>query len=361
MFRIYDLFRVYGLEFSVFPGIISSMKFNHVVCGGTFDHFHIGHKKLLKACFDHGAKVSIGITTMAMVRSKLYSHAIESYSIRAKNALHFAAENKKAISLIKLNDLYGSTLTDSTIDAIYVTEETRIGAEIINNERIKRAMKPLSIVVIPFVMDDSGDKISSERIRQGLINREGISYYKHLISRDEYILPDSLREVLREPLGRVISSLDSSSQVSVGKTKTDRGNQSYITHISVGDVVTYNLKKMGLTPSFSIIDGMTQRKALNKELFESILEKDYCTALNKKGTIQKKAITALYTLFTSGHNRAIKQLLIHGEEDLLTLVAILFAPLASHVWYGQKDEGAVDVIVTEKKKQIVYNLLRQFN
>lgn len=336
------------------------MKFNHVACGGTFDRLHAGHKKLLEACFRDGKKISVGITNMAMVRPKRYYNSIESYPVRRGNVLRIAAQNKRTISVIKLKDIYGSALTDTTIDAIYVTEETLGGAEKINKERIKIGMKPLFIGMVPFALDDNGDKISSEQIRQGLINRDGTSYYKYLVSRDIYNMPESLREILRKPLGRVIPSLDTLSGAQWEKMRDSANNQGYINHIAVGDIVTYSLKKIGLYPSISIIDGITERKALNKKFLDSILETDCSSAPNKKGTIQKEAVQALYSLFTSGHTRAIKQLLIQGEEDLLTLVAILFAPLKSHVWYGQREKGAVEVIVTEKKKQIVYNLIQQF-
>jgi len=336
------------------------MKFHHIVCGGTFDHLHKGHKKLLEACFNDGKKISIGITNMAMVRPKRYYNSIESYPVRRNNVLRIAAQNRRAISAIKLKDIYGSTLTDTTIDAIYVTKETLPGAEEINRERTKIGMKPLFIGMVPFALDDDGDKISSERIRQGLIDRDGMSYFKYLISRDTLIMPDSLKEVLRKPLGRIISSFGSLPKTQLNKIKADFHRQNEISLISVGDIITYNLKKIKIDSSISIIDGITQRKALNKEFIDSILEKDCSIAPNKKGTIQKEAVQALYSLFTSGHNRAIKQLLIQGEEDLLTLVAILIAPLKSHVWYGQRGKGAIEVTVTEKKKQTVYNLLKKF-
>ena len=336
------------------------MKFNHIVCGGTFDHLHKGHKQLLKACFNQGKRITIGITNRTMVRHKLNLNSIESYAVRYTNILHFAADNARDISIITLNDIYGPTLTDATIDAIYVTKETLPGAKKINSERIKSGMKPLSTVTIPFAYDDNGDIISSERIRQGLINREGISYYKYLIGRDTLFMPDSLKEVLRKPLGRVISSFSLLSKTQLNKIKADFHRQNEISLISVGDVITYNFKKMKIIPSVSIIDGITQRKALNKELFDFILEKEYSTAPNKKGTIQKEAIDALYEIYVSRHTKAIKQLLIEGEEDLLTLVAIFLAPLNSHVWYGQQGKGAINVLVTEKKKQIVYNLLKKF-
>lgn len=339
------------------------MKFNHVVCGGTFDHLHAGHKELLKACFRAGKRISVGLTTRAMVRHKLFSNSIESYAIRESYITRFAASRAAQVSVIKLTDIYGTTLTDGTIDAIYVTKETFPGAEKINEQRVRIGMKPLSIIIIPFALDENGERIASEKIRQGIIDRNGISYYRYLISKEIFYLPDSLKRVLRNPLGRVIPSIELLSEILLHKMKDKNNKQSYITHIAVGDMVTYHLKRIGISPLLSIIDGITLRKALNKKLLDSILEKDCYNSPNKNGTIQKEAVTALYglfSLFLSGHKDAPKQLLIEGEEDLLTLVSILFAPLKSHVWYGQKDKGAIDVLVTENKKQIVYNLLQQF-
>jgi len=51
---------------------------------------------------------------------------------------------------------------------------------------------------------------------------------------------------------------------------------------------------------------------------------------------------------------------IKGEEDLLTLPAILLAPLGAIVIYGQKDVGAVVVEVTEEIKQKISNIINQF-
>ncbi len=43
-------------------------------------------------------------------------------------------------------------------------------------------------------------------------------------------------------------------------------------------------------------------------------------------------------------------LLVDGEEDLLTLVAVLYAPENALVVYGQPNQGIVVVRVTSKKR-----------
>jgi len=221
-------------------------------------------------------------------------------------------------------------------------------------------MKPLFVKVVPFEYDREGEKISSERIRQGIVDKNGIRYDTYLISREKRILPESLKGVLRKPLGHVISSLSLLSKQKIEKMKeiaSNRGNQ-YL--CAIGDIMALELKKRGIIPFFSIIDGQTKRKALNVELLKLILEIDRCDATNEKGTIERNACSEVLRFFDSGHKKAIKQIMIHGEEDILTLAVVLVAPLGCTVWYGQKGLGAIYVKVTEEKKRRVYNLLQQF-
>jgi len=336
------------------------MKFKHIVCGGTFDHIHAGHKKLLDECILNGEKVTVGVATKALSRHKAYLSSLETYSKRVENVTSY----NTSLNIYKLTDIFGPTLVNTSIDAICVTEDTVIGANLINEKRLQIGMKPLFIIRVPFVYDETNEKISSERIRQGVISREGLHYYKYLTSKDKFILPETLREVLRKPLGRIIPSISTLSEHIVKKMRDTFGKHSSVYCCTVGDMVTFELKKRGILPHISVVDHMTQRKALNSMILQGIIEKGCSIAKNEKGTIQKEAVIALHLLFSQnevGHKRATKQLLIQGEEDLLTLVAVLLAPLHSHIWYGQQGIGAIHVKVTEKMKQRVYNLLCKFS
>lgn len=336
------------------------MEFNHVVCGGTFDHLHEGHKKLLQSCFESGKNVTIGITFGAMVRHKSYFSSIQSYAVRRKGVLNFATQNKKKVKIVKLYDIFGPTIKKNIFDALFITKDTEKGAEMIQKRRKEIGLKPLFIKTIPLVYDENGEKISSERIRQGTITRDGKSYLSFITSKEVFILPKSLRRVLRHPLGRIFSSfLQFPAEYSI-VTPDMYEFGGYPMHISIGDVITRELQKTGITPMISIIDGKTQRKALNEEELKNIKQKDCLYALNEKGMIQISAIKMLNSLFNIGQHKATKQLFIQGEEDLLTLPVILLAPLGSYVWYGQLGKGAVCVHITEKKKEKVYNLLKRF-
>ena len=340
------------------------MRLRHVVCGGTFDHLHKGHEHLLLGCFRGGEKVTVGITDGAMVRHKRYIYSVQSYTVRRNAVLRFAALHKKTVNIVKLHDIFGPTIKKNDFDGLFITKDTVQGANMINEKRKELDMKPLLTYVVPLVYDENGEIISSERIREGLITRTGRSYYSFLFSKDAYILPESLRRGLRHPLGHIFSSVSEFSKpISKDmpqRSKIEANAESPLT-ISVGDVITGELQKNGKVPPISVIDGKTQRKALNKTLLNEIINLDCQYAVNEKGTIQRDALMKLYTLINSGHSKATKQLFVEGEEDLLTLPAILFAPLGSSVWYGQQGIGAVRVVVTEKKKEKVYNLLRRFD
>jgi len=343
------------------------MNFNHVVCGGTFDHLHRGHKKLLKNCFIEGKKVTIGLASGALLRHKQYKGSIQSYTLRKKQILDYALSQQKEVTVVRLTNIFGPTITDNSFEALFVTKDTAQGAKMINIKRKELGMKPLSVRIIPFVYDESHEKISSERIRQGVISRDGKSYYSCLLSKEEFILPDSLKRELRHPMGRIFSSFSHLPQryffslTTVCTKKTQKQNNQHSIHISIGDVITGELQKNGIFPSISVIDGKTQRKALTIKELSKIKQLDCSYALNPKGAIQRHAVKEIYTLLAMGHSQATKQLYIDGEEDLLTLPFILFAPLGSYIWYGQRGVGAVCVKVTEKQKEKVYNLLQKFD
>jgi uncharacterized protein (UPF0218 family) len=50
--------------------------------------------------------------------------------------------------------------------------------------------------------------------------------------------------------------------------------------------------------------------------------------------------------------------LVEGEEDLLTLIAIMEAPNNSIIVYGQPYEGIVAVKVTQEKKTEISEILK---
>jgi pantetheine-phosphate adenylyltransferase len=148
---------------------MNSNKYNKVAVGGTFDKFHDGHKKLLSTAFEIGNEIEIGVTSDAFGGLK---GDIDSCEERMSNLKTFFSDKSNFV-VVPLDDPYGTTIYDEDFEAIVVTEETEPTAVKINEIRVSKAMKPIDIVVVSFVLAYDGTPISSTRIRSGEINQSG--------------------------------------------------------------------------------------------------------------------------------------------------------------------------------------------
>ncbi len=144
--------------------------YKKVAVGGTFDKFHYGHRRLMDIAFEIGDYVVIGVTsnTFGGVKGK-----IEPCNVRMSNLRGLLEKKHQNYDIQELNDPYGTTISDESIDAIVVSEETEPTAFKINKIRKERGMKPLDIVTIGMVLADDGIPISSTRIRKGEIDKMG--------------------------------------------------------------------------------------------------------------------------------------------------------------------------------------------
>jgi uncharacterized protein (UPF0218 family) len=78
---------------------------------------------------------------------------------------------------------------------------------------------------------------------------------------------------------------------------------------------------------------------------------------NEAGTIGLDAWKKVEAAVGSGNCAVI----VDGEEDLLTLVAILAAPPGSLVVYGQPGQGIVLVRVTSQRKREVEKIIEEMD
>ncbi len=146
------------------------MKYNKVAVGGTFDHFHKGHEKLLNEAFKIGHNVLIGVTSDEFGGEK---GKIDPCSKRMSELEEFLKRFESNYIVKRLEEPYGPTIYDPEIDAIVVSSETKPTAEKINEIRENKGMKPLEIFTIDWVLADDGKPVSSSRIRDGEIDRDG--------------------------------------------------------------------------------------------------------------------------------------------------------------------------------------------
>ena len=145
-----------------------------VAMGGTFDVLHRGHHALLDAAFAAGDEgVSIGVTTDAFADSRR-ERRVRPWDERVADLKAFLRQrgHLARADVRPIDTPYGFAL-EPGFDAIAATEETVATAERINEERARRGLPPLRIVLAPYILADDARPISSTRIRKGEVDAEG--------------------------------------------------------------------------------------------------------------------------------------------------------------------------------------------
>ena len=343
-------------------------KFNLVACGGTFDHFHRGHKEFLRFACSLGKKIMIGITSNEYVRNSKFkvqnsplrqdfagqAKLIESYAKRKESVERFLDREHIAdkVEIAQIHDVYGSTRESALpIDAIVVTEDSKAGAQLINKTRKEKGLPELEVEIAPLIFGEDGKVISSSRIRNGEINREGRPYMKtQWLMAGKLTITEDLRQELKRPVGILYTDTESVyNQLDPGQT------------ITVGDVVTKTSNDKSFGQKFSVVDFYVEREKKFENLSqlgfsanEKVIEVD-----NPVGTLTAALFRSVANVFHSQEAERIV-FLVHGEEDLSALSFMLASPLGFVILYGQPKQGVVKVIVSEETKEHAYNLVCRF-
>jgi len=156
--------------------------------------------------------------------------------------------------------------------------------------------------------------------------------------------------MLKRPLGRLFPSVEVRGEEFLGLVT---GSPFVVT---VGDRVTETLQETrGRSPDVFVVDGMERRSA--REI-PRIAHASALRAENPAGRITRAARTAVRKAF-AGEKPAM--VLIDGEEDLLTIPAVVDAPVGAVVFYGQPLRGVVAVEVDARSKAMAREILRQMS
>ena len=167
------------------------------------------------------------------------------------------------------------------------------------------------------------------------------------------LLPDELRSVLKEPLGKLCrgDGLDCVKAM-------EREIESAQKLVAVGDMTAYYLLKAGVVPDLLIVDNKTKRKPVSDQVLEELDHRSYKTVqVNNPAATLSGDLMDLIRESIQGQDKI--KIIVEGEEDLATLPAILYAPLGSAVVYGQPNEGSVLVDVTAEKKLHIEELMKR--
>lgn len=330
------------------------MDSNLVVCGGTFDHLHQGHKHLLDFALSFKKKVLIGVTSNEFVKKQKSNlknwRSIESFDDRKKAILGFVEEREKLnkVKIVKIDNLFGPILSKNlSVDTIVVSENTKNGAEIINKKRQELDLNFLKILVVPFVLAEDKKIISSERIRNGEIDRGGKLYIKKSWLKKDLILPEQLKTELKKPFGEIVELID-------------REKDQFL--MTVGDVTTEKFERNLMNQMISVVDFRVARKKIHSSVLDLGFHQeniDIITINNPAGQLTRDIFTGISKIFKS---EIIRRTIfkINGEDDLVVLPLILAAPLGSIIYYGQPGAGLVKIIISERIKNKAYNIVSKF-
>jgi uncharacterized protein (UPF0218 family) len=160
-------------------------------------------------------------------------------------------------------------------------------------------------------------------------------------------LPSDLRGAFKESFGPVYT--DASTLLA------DAGRPV----IAVGDVVTYHLLEAGHRPAVAVVDGRTEREAVDEEIRDALSDPVNAREVaNRPGTLEEPLLRALADAIDAASPVTI---VVDGEEDLATLPAVLVAPIGATVVYGQPGEGMVAVAVTSETKAEMRSLLERMD
>ena len=166
----------------------------------------------------------------------------------------------------------------------------------------------------------------------------------------EYTLTPRLRIFLKDPFGTLITG-NAKETIAALKQLIEKEKPARL--VSVGDVVSQNMHESGLNPQLTVIDHIS----LRDQVMPKQAPADNTVYVdNPQGTITKEAVSAIKAALESNAHTHIE---VKGEEDLLTLVAVLYAPENSFVVYGQPHLGIVVVKASLEKKDQVKQFLKE--
>jgi len=153
---------------------VPPVKYSRSALGGTFDHLHVGHKRLIATAAAVSDEILIGVTSDEFVLRSKGSKA-QSFEERKAALVRYLSEIDalERSRIVPLDDPFGPALTEVGLDAIFVTVDTVGNALELNRARRGSGLRALEIVIVPKAFSEAGGFVSSTRIRAGEIDEGG--------------------------------------------------------------------------------------------------------------------------------------------------------------------------------------------
>ena len=249
-------------------------------------------------------------------------------------------------------------------DSIIASTQTKPVVKKINQIRLQNNLKPLKTHFIKLVKSTDHQTLSSTRIRQGQVNRNGFAYHQVFPKNKKLTLPPIHRNSLKKPFGLLLKgSLKTLSWASLKAKHILKQSHPTMT-IAVGDIATLSLLNQKIHLDLAIIDLKTNRQPFfNSPNQLGLPHITNYTINNPPSTITPDLVNALQQSLKDYSQS--KTIMVKGEEDLAVLPSILLSPLNTAIFYGQPayagqpKKGLVYTKVTETSKQKALELLQK--
>ena len=336
--------------------------------GGTFDRFHAGHKKLIENALEKCKKIEIWIISDEIASKN------NPLTMKWENRKEDIINNlgKDSINKIKfgiLKNEFGPAPSHPDATAIICTAETADMCIKINKMRRERKLNELEIIEVDHEKAWDGRPISSTRIRNGEINRQGkswiIPYFDYSNSDKDVkslMMTKYAEEMLKEPFGVLIDGTEDDYTYAM-RIMMDKYSNENTPLIAVGDVTTLALQELNHCADISFIDGKTKRKIWNEATKIDIDKYDnYFKCVNPAGSLTKSLLNSCKLALEKWLiDKSTSIIDVEGEEDLAPLIIHLVAPLGSIIVYGQPGKGVVVRVTEEESKERCRDILSKFS
>jgi inosine/xanthosine triphosphatase len=139
--------------------------------GGTFNVLHKGHRRLLETAVANGDLLAVGLMSDDYCRR--HKNMVLPYAERERALRELLMQKGTEFTVVPLNVKEGSAPSDPDLDVLIVSQETQALGPRINDMRLRNGLRPVRIVVVPYVLAEDYRPISSTRVLNGDIDIEG--------------------------------------------------------------------------------------------------------------------------------------------------------------------------------------------
>ena len=328
--------------------------------GGTFEFFHIGHRKLIETGLSHCNNLEIWIVSDNIAKKK--DLRFQSWEKRCDNIKSNLSDNDNSrVTFHELVDEFGAASYHVDASTIFCTSETIHNCLKINEIRVMGNLDELEIIEVPHVFSRDGKIISSTRIRKGVIDIFGNNWFdENLFSSDIHITKDA-EILLKEPFGTLFKGPESDHSIAIKKA-LDSIVENNSPIIGVGDVTVKSLQDVDNIANIALIDEKTKRvvwegfSEIDQSLYDCVIE-----CQNPPGMLTSSLFESCKIAIDNWTINRLKTLIIvDGEEDLSPLLLHLLAPMNTAILYGQPDQGVVLRITGLDSKSRCQSLINLF-